>query len=190
MPEGYHNYSEQFAHLCTQRIGRAVYTPTSQWLPANTLDLTPRNCLLNETTGEITVIDLEWDVGIPLPLDLVVGRGMLYLAQKVSDFLGTDLLNRRGEWNLPRALRNRLPEQLRRGRVAEIHLFEHWFQRAILHGDFDCRLSEQDLRATVTSAGVSRKRWFARLLRRLGDASRSPGMLGASLRRLRKITGV
>ncbi|MGQ9488280.1 MAG: class I SAM-dependent methyltransferase [Armatimonadota bacterium] len=190
LPDGYHNYNERFASFCTHRMGRAVYTPTSQWLPANTLDLTPRNCLLNETTGEITVIDLEWDIGSPLPLDLVVDRGMLYLEQKVSDFLGTDLLNRRGEWNLPRALLNRLPEQLRRGRVAEIHLFEHWFQRAILHGDFDCRLSEQDLRAAVTSAGVSRKRWFALLLRRLGDASRSPGMLGASLRRLRKITGV
>lgn len=190
MPEGYHNYSKQFALFCTQRMWRAVYTPASQWLPANTLDLTPRNCLLNETTGEITVIDLEWDVGIPLPLDLVVDRGMLYLVQKVSDFLGTDLLNRRGEWNLPRALLNRLPEQLRRGRVADIHLFEYWFQMSILFGDFGYRLSEREQRTALTIVGVSRRNWFARLLRRLGDASRSPGVLGASLHRLRKITRI
>ncbi|NSW80365.1 MAG: methyltransferase domain-containing protein [Chthonomonadetes bacterium] len=189
-PEGYQNYTQQFASFCTQRLGQTAYTPNTQWLPANTLDLTPRNCLLNEATGEVTVIDLEWDIGVPLPLDLVVDRGMLYLAQKVNDFLGGDLLNRRGEWNLPRPLLNRLPAQLRRGNVREIHLFEYWFQRAILHGDFDYCLSEQDRRAAATSAGVTRRSWFARFLRRLGDASRSPGLLGASLRHLRRITGV
>ncbi len=151
-PEGYENYSEQFGQFCLQRLGRAPYTPNAQWLPPDSLDLTPRNCLLNEATGEVTVIDLEWDVGIPLPLDLVVDRGMLYLVQKVSDFFGTDLLNRRGEWNLPRALLNRLPAQLRKGKVADIHLFEYWFQLAILHGDFGYRLSEQDHRAASTSA--------------------------------------
>ncbi len=190
MPEGYHHHAEQFASFCTQRLGQTVYAHNNQWLPSDTLDLTPRNCLLNEETGEVTVIDLEWDLGVPLPLDLVVDRGMLYLAQKVSDFLGVDLLNRRGEWNLPRAVLNRLPVQLRRGRVKEIHLFEYWFQLSILHGDFDYRLTEQDHRAASTSAGVTRKSWFARLLRRLGDASRSPGPLGATLRRLRRITGV
>lgn len=189
-PEGYHNDSEQFATFCTRRLGRAPYTPNTQWLPPDSLDLTPRNCLLNETTGEVTVIDLEWDIGIPLPLDLVVDRGMLYLVQKVSDFFGTDLLNRRGEWNLPRALLNRLPVQLRKGKVADTHLFEYWFQLAILHGDFSYRLSERERRAASTSAGLTRRSWFARLLRRLGDASRSPGVVGASLRRLRKITGV
>jgi SAM-dependent methyltransferase len=190
VPEDYRNYSEQFVTFCTQRLGRALYTPNSQWLPPDSLDLTPRNCLLNETTGEVTVIDLEWDVGIPLPLELVVDRGMLYLVQKVSDFFGTDLLNRRGEWNLPRALLNRLPPQLRKGRVTDIHLFEYWFQLAILHGDFGYRLSERDHRAAATSAAVSRRSWLARLLRRLGNASRSPGVIGTSLRRLRKITGV
>lgn len=190
LPEGYANYNEQFASFCTQRLGYSVYTPTSQWLPANALDLTPRNCLLNEATGTITVIDLEWDTGVALPLDLVVDRGMLYLVQKVSDLLGTDLLNRRGEWNLPHALLNRLPPQLRKGKVQEIHLFEYWFQMSILHGDFGYRLSEQDHRTAGTSAGLSRRSWLARILRRLGDASRSPGMLGASLRRLRKMTGV
>jgi len=190
VPEGYYDYNERFGAFCAQRLGRALYTPTTQWLSPDSLDLTPRNCLLNETTGEVTVIDLEWDVGIPLPLDLVVDRGMLYLVQKVSDFFGTDLLNRRGEWNLPRALLNRLPAQLRKGKVADIHLFEYWFQLAILHGGFDYCLSEQDRRAASTSTGLSRRSWFARLLRRLGDASRSPGVIGASLRRLRKITGV
>lgn len=190
VPEGYHDYNERFGEFCTHRFGRALYTPTTQWLPPDSLDLTPRNCLLNEKGGEVTVIDLEWDVGIPLPLDLVADRGMLYLVQKVSDFLGTDLLNRRGEWNLPRALLNRLPPQLRQGRVADIHLFEYWFQLAILHGGFDYHLSEQDRRTASTSAGLSRRSWFARLLRRLGDASRSPGVIGTSLRRLRKITGV
>lgn len=190
IPEGYNNYSEQFAAFCLQRLGRTLYTPNTQWLPADSLDLTPRNCLLNEPTGEVTVIDLEWDIGVPLPLDLVVDRGMLYLVQKVSDFFGTDLLNRRGEWNLPRPLLNRLPAQLRKGRVTDIHLFEYWFQLAILHGDFEYPLSEHDQRAAMTNAGLSRRSWFARLLRRMGDASRSPGILGESLRRLRRITGV
>ncbi|MCS6829308.1 MAG: class I SAM-dependent methyltransferase [bacterium] len=190
LPEGCYNCSERFAAFCAQRMGRSLYTPNTQWLPSDCLDLTPRNCLLNETSGEVTVIDLEWDIGIPLPLDLVVDRGMLYLVQKVSDFFGIDLLNRRGEWNLPRALLSRLPSQLRKGRVADIHLFEYWFQLAILHGDFDHHLSAQEHRAASTSAGVSRRSWFARVLRRLGDASRSPGVIGASLRRLRRITGV
>lgn len=190
IPEGYHNYNERFVAFCRQRLGRTVYTSDSQWLPSNTLDLTPRNCLLNEETGEVQVIDLEWDIGIPLPVDLVVDRAMLYLVQKVSDFFGIDLVNRRGEWNLPRALLNRLPPQLRKGRVEDIHLFEYWFQLSILRGNFDYRLSEQDHRAAATSAGMSRRSWIARLLRRLGNASRSPGVLGASLRTLRKVTGV
>jgi SAM-dependent methyltransferase len=188
--EGYYHYSEQFTAFCTPRMGHVAYTPGNQWLPPDSLDLTPRNCLLNEATGEVTLIDLEWNIGVPLPLDLVVDRGMLYLMQKVSDFFGTDLLNRRGEWNLPRVLLNRLPAQLRKGKVADIHLFEYWFQLAILHGDFDYCLSEQDRRAAATSAGLSRRSWFARLLRRLGDASRSPGLFGATLRRLRRITGL
>ncbi|GIV20757.1 MAG: hypothetical protein KatS3mg023_2508 [Armatimonadota bacterium] len=190
VPEGYNNSSEQFTEFCVQRLGRALYVPNTQWLLADSLDLTPRNCLLNEMTGEVTVIDLEWDVGLLLPLDLVVDRGMLYLVQKVSDFFGTDLLNRRGEWNLPRALLSRLPPQLRKGKVADIHLWEYWFQMAVLRGDFGYHLSEQDHRAAAIGANLSRRSWFARLLRRLGDASRSPGLVGASLRRLRKITGV
>ncbi|GIV17382.1 MAG: hypothetical protein KatS3mg022_2817 [Armatimonadota bacterium] len=189
-PEGYHDYNAWFTAFCYRRLERAPYTPNTQWLPPDSLDLTPRNCLLNETSGEVTVIDLEWDIDVPLPLDLVVDRGMLYLVQKVSDFFGTDLLNHRGEWNLPRALLSRLPPQLRKGRVADIHLFEYWFQLAILHGDFEYRLTEQDHRAASTSTGLTRRSWLARLLRRLGDISRSPGVLGASLRRLRKITGV
>jgi 2-polyprenyl-3-methyl-5-hydroxy-6-metoxy-1,4-benzoquinol methylase len=190
IPDVYQDYSQPFATFCTQRLGRAVYTPQSQWLPSNTLDLTPRNCLLNEDNGEVTVIDLEWDIGIPLPLDLVVDRGMLYLIQKVSDFFGKELLNQRGEWNLPPMLLDRLPEPLRKGKVEDIHLFEYWFQMAILHGDFNYRLLERDHRAAATSAGLSRRHLLARLLRRLGDASRSPGLLGASLRCLRKMTGV
>ncbi|MCS6948929.1 MAG: class I SAM-dependent methyltransferase [Armatimonadota bacterium] len=190
LPEGYHDYDEQFARFCTLRLGRALYPANSQWLPPNCLDLTPRNCLLNEASGEVTVIDLEWDVGVPLPLDLVADRGMLYLVQKVSDFFGTELLNRRGEWNLPRPLLNRLPAQLRKGRVGDVFLFECWFQTAVLQGDLDYQLSEQELRAAMTTIGLSRGSWLARLLRRLGDASRSPGVLGASLRQLRRITGM
>lgn len=190
VPEGYHNYQEQFAYFCTQRMGRALYPSRDQWLPSDALDLTPRNCLLNEASGEVTVIDLEWDIGIPLPLDLVVDRGMLYLMQKVSDFFGTALLNRRGEWNLPRPLLQRLPAQLRRGAAAEVLLFETWFQSAVTRGDFDYILNEQERRAALTSVGVTRGNWFARLLRRLGDASRAPGIVGASLRRLRRLTGL
>jgi 2-polyprenyl-3-methyl-5-hydroxy-6-metoxy-1,4-benzoquinol methylase len=188
--EGYRYDGEPFAAFCTERLGRAVYMPTAQWLPSDSLDLTPRNCLLNETSGEVTLIDLEWDIGLPLPLDLVVDRGMFYLVQKVTDFFGGDLLNSRGEWNLPRAVLNRLPAPLCRGRVADIHLFEYWFQMSILRGDFNYRLREQDLRAATTNVGLSRSRWYARVLRRLGDASRSPGMLGAFLRYLRRVTGV
>lgn len=190
LPEGYQNYNEQFSRFCVQRVGRALYHSKDQWLPPESLDLTPRNCLLNEASGEVTVIDLEWDLGIPLPLDLVADRGMFYLLQKVSDFFGTELLNRRGEWNLPRPLLSRLPAVLRRGSVEEVLLFEHWFQSAVLRGDFGYRLNEQERRAASTALGVGRGSWFARLLRRLGDASRSPGVLGASLRRLRKLTGV
>jgi len=189
-PEGYQNRAEEFTTFCTERLGQALYPHNNQWLPPDALDLTPRNCLLSLPAGEVTVIDLEWELGVHLPLDLVVDRAMLYLVQKVSDFLGTDLLNRRGEWNLPRALLSRLPAQLCRGSVKEVHLFEYWFQLAILYGDFDYRLTEQDHRAAATSAGLTRRSWFAQLLRRLGDASRSPGPVGSTLRQLRRITGV
>lgn len=181
----YAPYDEPFEAFCRERMGRPLYTPNSQWLPPNYLDLTPRNCLLNVQSGEVTIIDQEWNLGIPLPLDLVTDRSMFYLMQKVSHLFGTDLVNRRGEWNLPRALLNRLPPPLCKGRLGDILLFEQWFQKAIVQGSFDYRLSENDLRAAQTSLGVTRKRWFSRFLRRLGDASRSSGRIGGLLRWIR-----
>ena len=58
-------------------------TDHKEWLPGHFIDAIPKNLML-ESSGQCTFIDLEWEEPQPLPLALVVYRGLMVTLTMVT----------------------------------------------------------------------------------------------------------
>lgn len=112
---------KKFKELAAKHISGEIYSKSGRWLVSSDLDLIPMNMLYDENSFAWKAIDLEWDFfGAPVPLDLVMDRGLHDLSVRLVRFGGRATL---GEMKL--------------ADPASFQAFEKWFQKEALGEDLN-----------------------------------------------------
>ncbi|WP_428567818.1 MAG: class I SAM-dependent methyltransferase [Solidesulfovibrio sp. DCME] len=132
---------EGFAAFCRERLGRTIYPEAAagRWLPGNLLDAHPGNVLRHPATGDIRVIDLEWQLACDIPLALLLDRGVNLVGQKLAPLRPyLDLPEGGGLPAAMDALLSRHPLS-RLSDVAGLEAFTQWLFAAVTNGNLDHR---------------------------------------------------
>ncbi len=132
---------EGFYAFCRERLGRALYAAAAdgRWLPGSLLDAHPGNVLRHPATGDIRVIDLEWQLGCDIPLALLLDRGVNLVGQKLAPLRPyLDLPEGGGLPAAMAALLSRHP-LTRLSDVASLDAFTQWLFAAVTNGNLDHR---------------------------------------------------
>jgi len=129
------DHSHGFSQFCREKLaGTPIYGDSHSWLASHDVDLILDNVLWHEETGDLRLIDLEWQLPeIPIPLQLVLDRGMYCLLQKLAAVCRTPMIAAdSGKWNMPDTVLAALPLELRAPELFPLLLFEKWFQATVL----------------------------------------------------------
>lgn len=131
-----------FAAFCRDHLGTALYGghEHDRWLPGSLLDAHPGNVLRHPATGDVRVIDLEWQLACDIPLQLLLDRGVNLIGQKLcaqARYLGLP-----EPAALPPAMDRVLARHplSRRADTTSLARFTHWLFAAVTNGSLDHRL--------------------------------------------------
>ncbi|MHC1788799.1 class I SAM-dependent methyltransferase [Solidesulfovibrio sp.] len=131
-----------FETFCRNQLGAPLYPghEHERWLPGSLLDAHPGNVLRHPATGDVRYIDLEWQLACPLPLQLLIDRGVNLVGQKLlaqANYLGLSEAAA-----LPPAMDRMLARHplSRRADTDSLARFTHWLFAAVTNGSLDHRL--------------------------------------------------
>lgn len=131
-----------FEAFCQDRLGKAIYPgrERDRWLPGSLLDAHPGNVLAHPQTSDIRYIDLEWQLTCPIPLQLLLDRGINLVGQKLAPLAPYLDLPRPGA--LPPALDRILSRHpsYRQADFDSLATLTQWLFAAVTHGSLDYRL--------------------------------------------------
>jgi SAM-dependent methyltransferase len=133
-----------FDAFCRHHLGRELYAASRNgpWLPGSLLDAHPGNVLRHPDSGDVRFIDLEWQLACPIPLALLLDRGVNLVGQKLAAISRAP--GETGPVALPPAMDRMLARHpLSRGSDPDaLARFTHWLFAAVTHGSLDHRLPE------------------------------------------------
>lgn len=101
--------AELFETVSRRVFLERIYPEADDWLDPECIDLTPRNILFNDQTKDTRVIDLEWEFECPIPMELVVNRGMHDIANNLNALRGGRLYDDQRYWDFPKSLLQGIP---------------------------------------------------------------------------------
>jgi precorrin-6B methylase 2 len=79
---------KRFNEFSLREFGRVMFLDEKLWLLSNTVDLTPRNVLVDAQDGSSKVIDLEWSLPCEVPFGFVVCRGLWNVHRQLKSLSG------------------------------------------------------------------------------------------------------
>jgi predicted O-linked N-acetylglucosamine transferase (SPINDLY family)/SAM-dependent methyltransferase len=170
-----------FEAFVDRYLQRKVYVgPQASWVPGECLDLHPGNILI-AADGTTTIIDLEWRLECPLPVQLVFDYGLRKLLSVLakSDAYLPGNLKMGARVGFPKALETHLPATslYHSARLKDGDFFLKWFMTGVVSGDFTRPLPQ-----TSPEAGASGE--VARLLSSFAANPAEPAVLDG-LRKVR-----
>lgn len=142
---------DDFKFFCSSHITTELYHKNIEWLPGNFIDLILRNILIEKENNDIKIIDQEWKIKNNIPLKFVIDRGMYYLQLKMIQLTGCSLLTKEGHWNLPDEVIKLVPEIISKPDMKSLLLFDYWFHKGVIEGNFTHKLTKEDLKITCPS---------------------------------------
>lgn len=138
--------ADKFNAFFSEHLKINIYYREQEWTQGKNLDLIQNNCLLNLSTGDIKIIDLEWDLNIDIPIKLVIDRGMFYLLSKMKQFNKFKILKNSMEWNIPEEISKTIPLIMTIPDIKSLRYFEYWFQKFVNFGDFSIELTKEEIK--------------------------------------------